>query len=141
MTSGLQFDHVGITLAAAHLDQTVAWYRDHLDFSVIEQFEVGGSVFTFIGRDDVTIEIISAGAAANPAPAATSLPASHDVERLHHLCLRVPDLEATLAELDRRGVSLFAGPLTVEKIGQRFAFIRDNLGTIIELTDGVRPAA
>ncbi|MEU5964555.1 VOC family protein [Micromonospora parva] len=137
MTFGFQFDHVGITTSAAHLDQTIAWYRDHLDFSMIQQFEVGESVFTFIGTDDTKIEIISAGAAANPAPAAESLPASHDVERLHHICLRVPDLDAAIAELDRRGVALFAGPMTVEKSGQRFAFIRDNIGTIIEITDAV----
>jgi catechol 2,3-dioxygenase-like lactoylglutathione lyase family enzyme len=127
-------DHVGITLAAEHLDATIAWYGDHLDFVVLDRFEAAGSSFTFIGNGDSKIELISAGAHADPAPPAASLPASHDVERLHHLCLAVADLDATVAELTRRDVPIFAGPMTVDRIGQRIAFVRDNVGTIIELT-------
>jgi predicted enzyme related to lactoylglutathione lyase len=132
-----QHDHVGITLAADHLDSTIAWYRDTLDFAVLQQFGAGNSVFTFIGNGDVRIELISAGAHAASGAPAESLAASHDVERLHHVCLAVADLDATLAELRSRGVAVFAGPMQIDRIGQRIAFIRDTVGTIIELTQPV----
>jgi catechol 2,3-dioxygenase-like lactoylglutathione lyase family enzyme len=132
-----EHDHVGITLAADHLDTTIAWYQDALDFKVLEQFEAGDSVFTFIGNGDVKVELISAGAKTGPTPPAATLPASHDVERLHHVCLAVADLEATLAELRTRNVPIFAGPMQIDRIGQRIAFIRDTVGTIIEFTQSV----
>jgi hypothetical protein len=37
------------------------------------------------------------------------------------------------ARLQARGVAPFAGPLQIDPIGQRIAFIVDNVGTIIEL--------
>ncbi|MFG1610964.1 VOC family protein [Actinoplanes sp. NPDC049265] len=127
-------DHVGITLAAEHLEATIAWYRHTLDFVVLDRFEAAGSNFTFIGNGDSTIELISAGARPHPAPLAESLPASHDTERLHHFCLAVTDLDATVSELKRREVPIFAGPMTIDRIGRRIAFVRDNVGTVIELT-------
>lgn len=130
-------DHVGITLAAAHLDATIAWYQDVLDFTVLEQFGSGDARFTFIGNGEVKIELISAGAKTGSTPPAATLPASHDVERLHHVCFAVADLDATLAELRARAVPLFAGPMQNDHIGQRIAFIRDPAGTIIEFTQSV----
>lgn len=127
-------DHIGITLAADHLDTTIAWYQHALDLRVLKQFSAGSSTFTFIGNGDVKIELISAGAQPVRGSLAENLPASHDVERLHHVCLTVADLEATLEELMTRDVPIFAGPLQIDAIGQRIAFVRDSVGTIIELT-------
>jgi catechol 2,3-dioxygenase-like lactoylglutathione lyase family enzyme len=137
MTLNFGHDHIGITLAAEHLDSTIAWYENKLDFTVAEQFAVGDSVFTFITNGDVKIELISAGAAADPRTAADTLPASHDYERLHHVCLSVTNLARTLAFLADREVPVFAGPMQIDRIGQRIAFVRDNVGTVIELTQRV----
>jgi catechol 2,3-dioxygenase-like lactoylglutathione lyase family enzyme len=65
------------------------------------------------------------------------LPASHDYERLHHVCLSVTNLARTLAFLADREVPVFAGPMQIDRIGQRIAFVRDNVGTVIELTQRV----
>ncbi len=136
MTINVCHDHVGITLAAEHLDATIAWYAEKLDFSVATQFDAHGSIFTFITNGDTKIELIAAGAEArNPAP--TSLPASHDVERLHHFCVAVEDVDDVLAQLRGRGVVPLAGPMQIDRIGQRIAFITDNVGTIIELTASI----
>lgn len=136
MTINLRHDHVGITLAAEHLDATIAWYTEKLDFSVATQFEAHGSIFTFVTNGETKIELISAGAETRDSTP-TSLPASHDVERLHHFCVAVEDLDDVLAQLQARDVVPFAGPMPVDRIGQRIAFIADNLGTIIELTAAV----
>jgi catechol 2,3-dioxygenase-like lactoylglutathione lyase family enzyme len=137
MTLTFSHDHIGITLAAEHLESTIAWYENKLDFTVAEQFSAGESVFTFITNGDVKIELISAGAVTDPRTAAATLPGSHDYERLHHVCLSVTDLEGALADLADREVPVFAGPLQIDRIGQRIAFVRDNVGTIIELTQTV----
>lgn len=64
-----------------------------------------------------------------------------DPSRLHHFCLAVEDLDATVARLGDLGVALIGGPMAIEEIGQRIAFITDNVGTIIELTEpGTWPA-
>lgn len=133
MTIALSHAHVGITLNPEHLEATIAWYREKLDFAVVDQFSARGSVFTFIANGDVKIELVSAGAQTrNPIP--TNISTSHDIERLHHFCVAVSDLGATLAQLEDREVTPFAGPMHIETIGQRIAFILDNVGTIIELT-------
>jgi catechol 2,3-dioxygenase-like lactoylglutathione lyase family enzyme len=137
MTLRFTQDHIGITLAAEHLESTIAWYESKLDFIVAERFSAAGSEFTFITNGEVKIELISAGAVTDLRAAADTLPASHDYERLHHVCLSVANLESTLAELADREVPVFAGPMQIDRIGQRIAFVRDNVGTVIELTQTV----
>lgn len=133
MRIGVKHDHVGITLATTKLDAAVDWYVDKLDFEVVQRFEAQGSTFVFISSGDTKIELIAAGAESrNSGP--DSLPASHDVERLHHFCLAVPNMDETLGELQSRGVAPFAGPMQVGAINQNIAFIIDVAGTIIELT-------
>jgi predicted enzyme related to lactoylglutathione lyase len=53
---------------------------------------------------------------------------------IHHFSLAVDDLDTALAELDRRGVQLFAEPFETEAIGRRMAVIKDNSGNLIELS-------
>ncbi|MEV7327476.1 VOC family protein [Micromonospora sp. NPDC093244] len=133
MTINVRHDHVGITVAPEHLDTTIAWYAEKLDFTVTQQFHAHGSTFTFMTNGDTRIEIISAGAETrNRVP--TNLPASHDVERLHHFCVAVENLDDVLAQLLKRDVTPIAGPMHIDRIGRRIAFVTDNVGTIIELT-------
>ena len=55
-------------------------------------------------------------------------------EGVNHFCLRVDDLDLTLAELKARGVPLLGEPFVVEEIGRRLAFIKDNSGNRIEFS-------
>src|SRR6476469_232178 len=55
-------------------------------------------------------------------------------EGVNHFCLRVDDLDVTLAELEARGVPLLGEPFVVEEIGRRLAFIKDNSGNRIEFS-------
>lgn len=136
MSIGITFDHVGITVAEEHLEATINWYREKLDFShsITAHFE--GSTYVFMTNGGFKIEICSAGAHAK-GPDTPDFSDSHDVEKIHHYCVAVNDLDEVLADLMRRGVEPVGGPMQVDQIGQRIAFIRDNVGNIIELTAAI----
>ena len=128
----LRHDHVGITVQRDHLDATIRWYAEKRGFEVAQQFSAAGSTFTFLARGATRIELVAAGAEMSPSRHA-SLPSSHDVERQHHFCLAVDDLDAALAHLASHDVQPFAGPMQIDAIGQRIAFVLDEVGTIVEL--------
>jgi 4-hydroxyphenylpyruvate dioxygenase-like putative hemolysin len=127
-------DHIGLSLQAANLDATIDWYATNLGFAVERRFDVNGNNFAFITHGDLRIELVAAASSPNTSPA-TDIASSHTSERLHHLCLAVDDLNAALSDLSTRDIHPISGPIDVAAIGQRFAFITDNLGNIIELTE------
>jgi catechol 2,3-dioxygenase-like lactoylglutathione lyase family enzyme len=140
MSLTFSLDHVGLSLTAANLDATIHWYTSKLDFVVERRFETHGISFAFITHQHIRIELVGAASNARNAPV-DDIAVSHDFERLHHFCLAVEDLEATLAVLHERGVHPINEPMDVAEIGQRVAFITDDCGNIIELTEpGTRPA-
>ncbi|MFC4145332.1 VOC family protein [Micromonospora mangrovi] len=105
-----------------------------------QRFESHGTTFVYLVNGPVKIELL-AGAADRQAPTRDAL-TSMDPARLHHFCLAVDDLDATVARLRDLDVPLIGGPMQVAAIGQRIAFVTDNLGTIIELAEpGTRRAA
>ena len=124
-------DHLGLSVTAADLDATVRWYTSKLDFVVERRFETHGIPIAFIARQDLRIELVGAASHVRSAPV-SDVATSHDSERLHHFCLAVEDLEATLAELRKRGVHPINKP---GEIGERVAFITDNCDNIIEFAE------
>jgi catechol 2,3-dioxygenase-like lactoylglutathione lyase family enzyme len=137
MSVTFSHDHVGISVRPEDLDTTLHWYSSKLGFALDRRFDAHGTTFAFIVSGDVKIELV-AGASARRETRTDDILTSMDPERLHHFCLAVEDLDATLSQLRDRDVPLIGGPLEVPAIGQRIAFITDNLGNIIELTE---PAA
>jgi predicted enzyme related to lactoylglutathione lyase len=133
MSISFSHDHVGFSVTADDLDATIEWYSSKLGFSVDQRFESHGTTFVFIVSGDVKIELM-AGASSRQAPTDNVL-TSMDPSRLHHFCLAVADLDAAISRLNDRGVHLIGGPMQVTDIGQRIAFITDNLGNIIELAE------
>jgi lactoylglutathione lyase len=97
------------------IERTVAFYRDVLGLEVVERHaSPRGSKLAFLkaaGSEEL-IEICS-------------YPASGPVEvqpDLVHLAFEVDDLDATIADLGRKGVPVTDGP-TASSSGTRFAFI------------------
>ena len=133
-------DHVGLSLTAANLDATIRWYTSKLDFVVERRFETHGISIAFISHQDIRIELVGAASSAGNAPV-NDVAATHDSERLHHFCLAVEDLKSTLADLHERDVHPINEPMEIAEIGQRIAFITDNCGNIIELTEPGTPPA
>jgi catechol 2,3-dioxygenase-like lactoylglutathione lyase family enzyme len=126
-------DHIGITVRPEELEATIAWYADKLGFGVEKRFASHGTTFVYLVTGDVKIELV-AGASSRPAPT-TDVLTSMAVSRLHHFCIAVEDLDAAVAHLRALDVELIGGPMQVTEIGQRIAFVTDNLGTIIELAE------
>jgi catechol 2,3-dioxygenase-like lactoylglutathione lyase family enzyme len=127
-------DHVGITVTPENLDATIEWYSDKFGFTIDQRFESHDTTFIYLVAGDVKIELL-AGASSRGAEPVTNVLTSMDPQRLHHFCIAVPDLDEAVSQLSERGVPLIGGPMSVTEIGQRVAFITDNLGTIIELAE------
>jgi catechol 2,3-dioxygenase-like lactoylglutathione lyase family enzyme len=125
----LTHDHVGLRVVdyAAALN----WYTTTLDFTVDQEWPFGDMQLAFLSNGSVKIEILGASNAERQVPS-TDLSDTLGTERLHHFCIAVDDINATVDELRRRGVNLLAEPFVVEEIGRCLAFITDNDGNIIE---------
>lgn len=134
MTLTFSHDHVGITVTPEDLDATIAWYARNLGFTVDERFEAHGTTFVFLTAGDVKIELL-AGASDRGAAPADDILTSMRTSRLHHFCLAVADLDAALSRLLELDVPLIGGPMEIPATGRRIAFVTDNVGTIIELSD------
>ena len=87
----------------------------------------------YLSNGTVKVEILGASEAAPQVPP-TDLADTFGSERIHHFCIAVDDLDATVEELRRRAVSFLGEPFVVEQIGRRLAFLTDNSGNMIELS-------
>jgi methylmalonyl-CoA epimerase len=131
MAIGFNHDHVGISVT--NVDDAVEWYSQKLDFGIQQRFETHGLTIAFLARGDAKLELLGGGAT-ETSPAVTDLASSLNPARLHHFCIAVDDLDATLEELRTRGVTILREPFDVPAIGQRVAFVNDNSGNVIEIT-------
>ena len=134
MTFTFSHDHVGITVTQDDLDTTIAWHSRNLGFTVDQRFESHGTTFVYLTAGDTKIELL-AGASDRGETRADNVLTSMDPSRLHHLCLAVADLDLAVSRLLELDVPLIGGPMEIPEIGQRIAFVTDNVGTIIELTE------
>lgn len=140
MTFTFSHDHVGITVTHEDLDTSIAWYSRNLGFTVDQRFESHDTTFALLTAGDVKIELLAGASNTGGAPTSNVL-TSMDPSRLHHFCLAVADLDAAVSRLLELDVPLIGGPMEIPEIGQRIAFVTDNVGTIIELTEpGTWPA-
>jgi lactoylglutathione lyase len=118
-----------IAIRARDIDSMVAFYTEKLGFA--EMFRLNqdnGSLMLVYLRitDDQYIELFPNGTGDGPAgPQAVGM---------NHLCLTAPDLDATVAGLTERGVTL-TRPLQMGRDGNRQAWIADPEGNRIELME------
>lgn len=131
------FRHDHVALRVADFDTTVAWYVERLGFTPTQQWPSGDLQLAYLERGDVKLEIL-AGAAPVLGQPATDLGATFGAEGLHHVCLAVDDLAATIDALAARGVPTLGEPFTVADIGRDLAFIQDPSGNLIELSSPSR---
>jgi catechol 2,3-dioxygenase-like lactoylglutathione lyase family enzyme len=131
-------DHVAIRVPDH--DETIRFYTSKLGFELEAEWTLGdaapGLRLAYVRLGEFMIEVIG-GAEPAPVPATDDIGAHLSRSGYIHLCLRVEDLDSTLAELGARGVEILAEPFVVEPIGQRLALIKDNSGKVIELAQAV----
>jgi LAO/AO transport system kinase len=122
-------DHVGI--ATADAGKFAAIFARLFGLATDEPEQVGKHRIRFIQTGDATLELVEA--VADDAPVAKFL--EQHGPGLHHVCLRVTDIEATLADLKARGVPLIDEVPRRGAHGSRIAFIHpsDTGGVLVEL--------
>ena len=129
-------DHVGI--AVLDLASAIAFYRDALglDIEAPEEVRSQGVRANFIPVGDSAIELLEATAPESPI--------ARFLERrgagLHHITLRVEDLDAALDRLKARGVRLIDERPRPGAHGSRVAFVHPSSthGVLVELKENVR---
>ena len=133
--TAIPFDRIDhVAAGVKDLDLAVAWWCDNFGFVRETDFDIlqTGARGAFIRRGDIRIEFFQPS---NPLPLPTG---GRDMEAgalreggFHHIAIQVDDVEATLAELQRRGVDV-AFPLTMGPFG-RYAIVSDPSGNFVEI--------
>jgi catechol 2,3-dioxygenase-like lactoylglutathione lyase family enzyme len=122
-------------------DAEKRWFVEKLDFRVIHEWPYEDQHLAYVGPandDNFYIEILGDG---TPAPIAKAkyqgLAESLRYAGFHHVCLQVDDVEATVAELRRRGVVIVTEPFVLPVIQRKLAFFADPFGNLFELAEVV----
>ena len=127
--------HVG--LRVADFDAAKRWYVETLDFRVVYEWPMGDQRLAFLAPptdDHFWLELIGGGSPApQPRPAYADLGDSMRFGGFHHFCLAVNDVESTVAELRKRGVTIVMPPFVVDVVNRKLAFFSDPWGNLIEL--------
>ena len=128
--------HIGI--AVADLDEAQRFYRDVLGLAPRSLGTADGADILSVSLGDVDVELL--------APVTTDGPIAKFLARrgpgIHHVCLRVPDLDAALAACRRHGYRLVDEAPRPGAHGRRIAFVhpRATGGVLLELTEDARDA-
>lgn len=126
------FHHVGITVR--DLEATIAWYQQHLGFQRLTDFGFPGARVAFIGRGDLRLEFFPIESATPMEDGRKEAESNLSFGGIHHVAIYVDDLDATLQELKAKGVEQgYTLNVVPDGSGDRYTFIRDNEGMLIEL--------
>lgn len=136
MTSALktmQIDHVGINVS--NYEETIQWYRDKLDAKVEREWTIAGFPdlkLAYLNVYGFRVEIISSTRGQAGMPIAQNFEDLVRTTGIGHFCFRVDDVDAVLAELNRRDVSTFIELGDYPDAGVRLCFVKDNNGNLLE---------
>jgi methylmalonyl-CoA/ethylmalonyl-CoA epimerase len=123
--------HVGV--AVPDLDAALAFYRDVLGLSPHPTEEADGAAIASLPFGDAEVELL--------APLRPDSPIARFLDRrgpgIHHLCYRVPDLDAALAACRDAGYRLVDEVPRIGAGGRRIAFVhpKATAGILLELTE------
>ena len=131
MSSEPRIAHVGV--AVSDLEAALSFYRDVLGLTPHAPEQVDGATIVSLSLGDSEVELLSSQQPGSPI--------AKYLERhgpgIHHLCYRVPDLDAALTACRRAGYRLVDETPRVGAGGRRIAFIhpKTTSGILIELTE------
>jgi methylmalonyl-CoA/ethylmalonyl-CoA epimerase len=128
---GATIAHIGV--AVPDLGAALAFYRDVLGLEPRPLATADGARIASLPFGDSDIELLE--------PVAPDSPVARFLERrgpgIHHVCLRVPDLDAALARCRDLGYRLVDEVPRAGAHGHRIAFLhpKSTAGILIELTE------
>jgi methylmalonyl-CoA/ethylmalonyl-CoA epimerase len=123
--------HVGI--AVADLESALAFYRDVLGLEPHQPETLDGATIVALSFGDAEVELL--------APVEADSPIGKFLARrgpgIHHICYRVPDLDAALEACRKAGYRLVDEVPRKGAAGRRIAFVhpKATAGILLELTD------
>jgi methylmalonyl-CoA epimerase len=123
--------HVGI--AVADLDSALAFYRDVLGIKPHLPEQADGATIVSLPFGDTEVELLT--------PVEPDSPIGRFLARrgpgIHHICYRVPDLDAAIEACRRAGYRLVDEVPRKGAAGRRIAFVhpKATAGILLELTD------
>lgn len=121
----MHLDHVGIK--SKDVEKSIDFYTKVMGFEFLEEIEILGRKFTFVGNEDTRIEIEGA----NPEDERM------DVNRgygLYHLALIVDEIDNMAERLKKNGVKFILEPIQLRE-DRKIAFIEDPDGVRIQLIE------
>jgi methylmalonyl-CoA/ethylmalonyl-CoA epimerase len=123
--------HVGI--AVSDLDAALAFYRDILGLTPHPPEMVDGAAIVALPFGDAEVELLT--------PLEADSPIGKFLSRrgpgIHHICYRVPDLDAALEACRKAGYRLVDEVPRKGAAGRRIAFVhpKATAGVLLELTE------
>jgi methylmalonyl-CoA/ethylmalonyl-CoA epimerase len=123
--------HVGI--AVSDIDAALSFYRDVLGLAPHPPEEADGAAIVSLPFGESEVELLS--------PLTAESPIAKFLERrgpgIHHICYRVPDLDAALAACRAAGYRLVDEVPRTGAGGHRIAFVhpKATAGILLELTE------
>jgi methylmalonyl-CoA/ethylmalonyl-CoA epimerase len=131
MSDGIRVHHLAVVVA--DLDQALRFWRDALGLRVshIEDVPEQASQVAFLPAGEAEIELV------RPTTADSGV-ARYLAKRgagMHHICLSVPDLRASLQQLAAQGVRLINPEPMAGSDGRQYAFVHPEStgGVLLEL--------
>src|SRR5262249_1771909 len=110
--SSLTGNHVAVRVP--NFDEAVRWYVDKLDFRIVHQWPYADQKLAYLAPpndDNFSVEILAEGdPPPTPKPKYSDLGDSLRLAGYHHFCLAVSNMDETIGELRKRGVSIVAEP-------------------------------
>lgn len=128
-----RLDHIGI--AVGSIAEATIWQDLGLEISHVETVETQGVKTAFLSIGDANVELLE--------PTGPDSPIAKFIEKrgegIHHICLRVTDLDTRLAHLAARGYRLINPSPVPGAHGCRVAFLHPSAGrgVLIELSEKV----
>jgi catechol 2,3-dioxygenase-like lactoylglutathione lyase family enzyme len=127
-----RLNHVGIVVR--DLEASIAWYVEHLGFERLYAYGFPGVRSAFVRRGGFRIEFFQTEGAAPMAAEREQAQTNLRIGGLNHFAIEVDDIDAAIAELEAKGVTIVSPPRDVpDSGGERYAFIHDNERMLIEL--------
>jgi methylmalonyl-CoA/ethylmalonyl-CoA epimerase len=123
--------HVGI--AVSDLDSALAFYRDVLGLEPHPAETADGATIVALTLGDSEVELLTSNEAESPIGKFLA----RRGPGIHHICYRVPDLDAALEACRKAGYRLVDEVPRKGAAGRRIAFVhpKTTAGILLELTD------
>ena len=128
---GTRIAHIGIAVRA--LDEILPFYRDVLGMPEVPLDDADGARIAGLAAGESLVELLEAEQADSPI-------AKFVAKRgpgIHHLCLAVDDIDATLERCRQAGVRLIDETPRLGAEGKRIAFLHPSstAGVLVELSE------